>query len=150
MILDRLENLRCYAALFPYLDKVADFISAHDLASLPVGRVEIDGSDCYANVDIAHGKTREEAVMETHDRMIDVQLVIGNHEEIGWSHRSQLSKAHYNAERDFTLYPGQMPSQYVTLHEGEFAIFTPTDAHAPCISHREEYRKVIFKMRVIP
>ena len=63
MILDKIENLRLYAGVNPYINKVADFLDSHDLYEMPAGRVYIDGDGCFANFDTAHGKTADDAVI---------------------------------------------------------------------------------------
>lgn len=72
MILDSIENLHKYAALNPYIEKIVAFINDNDIFDMPVGRVEIDASNCFANFDIAHGKTKHEAILEAHNEMVDI------------------------------------------------------------------------------
>ena len=148
MILDKTENLHLYAGVSPYIYNVVEFIASHDLLTMPTGRVEICGDDLFANFDTAHGKPQEEAVMESHNRMADIQLILDNEETVGWAPRKDLPSTLYDEERDISFYPGCAPQEYVKLRPGTFLLFLPDDAHAPCISERESYRKVIFKMRV--
>lgn len=147
MILDSIENLHKYAALNPYIDKIVAFINDNDIFDMPTGRVEIDGINCFANFDTAHGKTKNQALLESHNGMVDIQLVCHDSELIGWSQRSSLPNAEYNAEKDITFYGRAKPEQYINLKHGQFLMFFPGDAHAPCISERESYRKIIFKLR---
>lgn len=147
MILDKIENLRLYAGVNPYINKVADFLDSHDLYEIPAGRVYIDGDGCFANFDTAHGKTADDAVIETHNRMIDIQIVLDNEEQIGYTPRTALPPADYDEKHDISFYPTAEKRDYMTLRKNEFLMFLPTDGHAPCITEKKEYRKVIFKLK---
>ena len=59
MILDKIENLRLYAGVNPYINKVADFLDSHDLYEMPAGRVYIDGDGCFANFDSRRRRHRD-------------------------------------------------------------------------------------------
>ena len=90
-------------------------------------------------------KTKEEAVLETHRKMIDIQIPLSCTEVMGYTPREDLDEQPYNAEKDITFYEG-MAQQYVAVKPGMFAIFFPQDGHAPCISE-EPVRKAIFKIK---
>ena len=81
MIIDKIENLKNYVSLNPYFAKVVEFLEKTDLNSLENGKHEIDGKDCFVNIMDTKGKTKEEAVMETHVRMLDIQIPL-NEDEI--------------------------------------------------------------------
>ena len=146
MILDTLNNLKKYVALNPRFQKVVDFMAATDMETQPLGKVVIDGENLFANFCIAQGKTPEQAKLETHDVMIDIQVPFSCAETMGYTPRTALPEQPYNSEKDITFYPGKA-EQYVTVHPGEFAIFFPQDGHAPCISSENEIKKVIFKVK---
>ena len=148
MILDKIENLHLYAGVNKFIGNVVEFINTHDLREIPQGRVEICGGDCFANFCVAHGRTKEEAVMESHNKMIDIQIVLESEEALGFAPRCELPETQYNEEGDCSLYPGQQCRDYFKLRQGEFHLFLPGDAHAPLITPTESYRKVIFKLRV--
>lgn len=146
MILDTLENFGKYANLNPLFPKVVEYLQQTDLMAQEPGRVNIDGNKLFVNHNVAKGKTVDEAKMETHDSMIDIQIPLSCPEVMGYMPRQYLSEAPYNAAKDITFYPDR-PEQYITVHPGEFVIFFPQDGHAPCISPVPEYKKVIFKVK---
>jgi len=146
MILDTLENLKNYASLNPLIGKVADFIAENDLSKIPVGKLLIEGEDLFGNFSLAKGKTKEEAKIETHNRMIDIQVPISGDESMGYTPRKNLVPQPYDEQKDLTLYEG-LAEQYVTVHRGEFVIFFPQDGHAPCVTEAETLQKVIFKLK---
>lgn len=148
MIFDSIHNLSKYEAMNPHIVKVVDFLAKLDYNNLPKGKVTIDGEDVYVNFIEARGKTRSEAILETHNKMIDIQIVFDDIEEIGWTSRMNLPEVEYHDNDDYSLYIGPEPQQYIQLSPGNFVLFFPEDAHAPCISDVNSYKKAIFKLKV--
>ena len=105
MIIDKVENLKNYAQVNPLFPKVVEFIQQHDLNELEPGKYEIEGKDLFVNIQMAKGKTPAEAVIETHNRMIDIQIPLSDAETFGYTQRDQLPDAEYNAEKDITKIP---------------------------------------------
>lgn len=145
MVIDTLENLGKYVSLNPLFKDVVDFIKSNDLDSLATGKHEIKGEDLFVNIQIAKGKTKDAAVLETHKKMIDIQIPLSAEETYGYTPLCDLPETEYNAEKDITKYAG-LADTYVTCKPGEFAIFFPQDGHAPCISDKSEIKKAIFKV----
>lgn len=145
MIVDTIENLGKYTALNPLFGKVADYIAQHDLLSMEAGKYEIDGKDLFLNRNLSRGKTKEEARIESHDRMIDIQIPLNVPEAMGYTPRKELPECEYNDVKDITFYPG-LAKEYVTIYPGQFVIFFPQDGHAPCVSDKE-IEKAIFKVK---
>ena len=50
MICDTLQHLGRYRGLHPNLDTAIDYLLAHDLAALPLGRTEVDGDKVFINL----------------------------------------------------------------------------------------------------
>ena len=146
MILDTLENFGKYVSLNPLFPKVLEYLQNTDLMAQEPGCVNIDGNKLFVNHNVAKGKTVDQARMETHNAMIDIQIPLSCPEVIGYIPRQYLSRAEYDATKDITFYLDR-PEQYITVHPGEFVIFFPEDGNAPCISPVPEYKKVIFKVK---
>lgn len=147
MIVDTLENLEKYVSLNPYFKVVVDFLKSNDLSKLQQGKHFIDGKDLFVNITTAKGKTKEDAVMESHKNMIDIQIPLNVSETYGYTPLNDLPDMEYNAEIDCTKYPGVTAQSYVTCTNKMFAIFFPQDGHAPCISSEPEILKAIFKVK---
>ena len=147
MVIDRLENLEKYASLNPLFPKVVEFLKNTDLASHEAGKVFIQDKDLFANFTTAKGKKADEATLETHIEMIDIQIPISAAETFGYTPREALPKAEYNAEKDITKIPNLAAESYVTAQQGSFCIFFPQDGHAPCIAGVPEIKKAIFKVK---
>ena len=147
MIIDKIENLKKYASVNPLFPKVVEFLEQNDLNSLETGKHEIVGKDLFVNIQMAKGRTPAEATIETHDKMIDIQIPITAAETFGYTQRDALPAAEYNAEKDITKIPGVAADSYVTCQPGMMAIFFPEDGHAPCIAGVPELKKAIFKVK---
>lgn len=147
MVIDTLDHLGDYASLNPLFSKVVDFLSQHDLNTMEEGKYPIEGDDLFLNLTSAKGKAPDEAVMETHRKMIDIQIPLSSGETYGYTPLCDLPEAEYNAEKDISKMPGVMGQSYVNCQPGMFAIFFPQDGHAPCISTEPSIRKAIFKVK---
>ncbi len=147
MIIDTIENLEQYAALNPLFPKVVEYLKANDLSKMADGKYEIVGKDLFVNITTSKSKTPDEAVLETHNKMIDIQIPITAAETYGYTQREDLPDVAYNEEKDITKYPGLAADSYVTCQLGMMAIFFPQDGHAPCIANVPEFRKAIFKIK---
>ena len=147
MIIDRLENLSNYVSLNPLFADVVAFLKGHDLKTMEIGKYPIKDKDLFLNLTIAKGRGKEAAVLETHIKMIDIQIPLSCEETFGYTPLSDLPKLEYNAEKDVTLYGDLSAQTYLTLKPGQMAIFFPEDGHAPCISDNPEIKKAIFKIK---
>lgn len=145
MIIDTLDNLKNYESLNPLFKDVVEFLNTNDINSLDEGKHLIKGADLFVNIQVANGKTKEEAKLETHRKMIDIQIPLSGPETYGYTPLCALPDVEYNAEKDITKYEG-LADTYVTCKPGEFAIFFPQDGHAPCVSDEAEIKKAIFKI----
>jgi len=147
MIIDTLQNLEKYVSVNPLFALVADFLKENDLNTLEPGKHAIKGDDVFVNIQVAKGKKPEEAVMETHRVMTDIQIPISAEETYGYIPACLLPDVEYNEQKDITKFPGVKAQSYVTCQKGMFAIFFPQDGHAPCISEEAEIKKAIFKVK---
>jgi len=104
MIIDRLEKLSMYVVLNPLFADVIDFLRCHDLQTLEVGKYPIRDNKVFLNLQMAKGRSQDEAVLETHIEMIDIQIPISAEETFGYTPLSDLPNYEYNAEKDITKY----------------------------------------------
>ena len=147
MIIDKLENLKNYASVNPLFPKVVEFLQQNDLNALEAGKHEIVGKDLFVNIQLAKGRTPAEAIIETHNKMIDIQIPLSDAETFGYTQRDALPEAEYNVEKDITKIPDLAADSYITCQPGMMAIFFPQDGHAPCIAGVPAIKKAIFKVK---
>ena len=147
MVVDTLDKLSFYESLNPLFKEIVDFLKTNDLNKLEEGKHLIKGADLFVNIQNAKGKSKETAKLETHRRMLDIQIPLSTSETFGYTPLCNLPEAEYNEEKDVTKYEG-MAETYFTCKPGEMAIFWPQDGHAPCICDDAEIKKAIFKVMV--
>lgn len=146
MILDLLSNAERYAGAHPRLAAGFEFLRKTDLAALPLGRLELDGTNLYALVGEDPGRGEEAAKLEVHRKYLDIQCTVNGVERIGWAPRPQAPDELYNPEKDIAFLPGQ-PELWFEVPAGAFAVFFPADAHAP-LAGTGRPRKVVVKVRL--
>ena len=146
MVIDTIDKLSFYVGLNPLFQDIVDFLKTNDLNKLEEGKHFIKEKDLFVNIQVAKGKTKEEAKLETHRRMIDIQIPLSGEETFGFTPLCNLPELEYNEEKDIIKYDGPADT-YVTCKPGEMAIFFPQDGHAPCISNEPSIRKAIFKVK---
>ena len=148
MILDSIENAETYFPLNPRLKTIFDWFAACNPRTLALGKHSILGDEVFVNVMELDLKPRYDALLEVHDKYIDIQVVAGGigREEFGWSERKACRKARggFDTERDIQLFTDQ-PQTFYTMREGQFTILMPEDAHAPMLGEGH-VRKLIFKV----
>lgn len=150
MILDVLENTRRYLALNKRFAKAIEFMVRPDLKELTVGKYEIDGERLYAMVSKDPGRKKEDALLETHEKYIDIQLVVAGTDDMGWKPRSWCKQptGEYDEKKDIQFFADE-PAAWLSAASGAFAMFFPEDAHMPLISSGQIH-KVVVKVAVAP
>ena len=148
MILDSLKNAGLYESIHPRFKKAFDFLRNTDLVTLPLGKIELDGSDLFVNVVEITGKTVDAARFETHNCYIDIQVPVTASETMGWiaGHKLKDITSPYDATKDITFF-GDKTSNLIQVQPLEFAVFFPEDGHQPGISD-DQHKKIIVKVLV--
>lgn len=147
MIIDIINNLCKYVGMNPLFADVVAFLDENDLNTLGAGKHFIKDKGLFVNIQEAKGRSQEEAVLETHVKMIDIQIPLDGEETFGYTPLCDLPPFEYNAEKDITKYGDIQAQTYVTVKPGQMAIFFPQDGHAPCITDKAGIRKAIFKVK---
>lgn len=148
MIVDNLNNTALYEHVHPLFKKAFDYLKSTDLSKLEVGKVELQGKDLFLSVSDSNMKIKENAKLEVHDKYIDIQIPLSKAEAFGWEPRAALKHAHdvFNTEKDIQFFTDNA-STLLTLAPGNFVIFFPEDAHAPCIGEGV-IRKIVVKVKL--
>ncbi len=136
MIIDSLNNATTYQSLHPGFKTAFDYLRARDLNSLETGIIEVAEG---MKIIVAEGEARSaEAAVKTfecHNKNIDIQLLIGGVETMGWKPRKDCSNIQgegYSEENDILFFEEEADT-FFTLHPMQFVIFYPEDVHAPMI-----------------
>jgi len=144
MILDILENARRYSTLNKGFSKAIEFLSRPDLKELHVGKYEIDGERVYAMVSKDFGRKKEDALLETHEKYIDIQLVLDGTDTMGWKPKSLCKKPSTSYDQDEDIqYFADEPDVWIATKSGSFVIFFRDDAHMPLIASGQLHKVVV-------
>ncbi len=148
MITDSLSCLGRYRGMHPALDLAIRWLEAHDLASLPNGRTEVEGQTVFINVMDADLRPAEGADFEVHHLYADLQIDLTGSEYWAWTTRAEPTGA-FDEKADCGFAAGPEQSSGL-LGEGRFALFLPGEYHKPsCISPvSRAVRKAVVKIRM--
>ncbi len=148
MILDSIKNAELYYSLNPRIKAAFDFLAQCNVKTIAPGRHDIMGDELFVNVMELDLKPRYEALLEVHDKYIDIQVIIGGatKEEFGWAERKDCKKAkgEFDTTKDVGFYTDE-PQTFYTMREGQFSLLMPEDAHAPMLG-TGHIKKMIFKI----
>ena len=132
MIADKLSNSTFYVKHFPFLKDAFDFVGKNKSTFVSMkGRFDINPL-MYAVVETSLPKPLSGQKLEAHRNYIDLQYIIEGHDIIGWKSLGDCKKlyADYDEVKDIVFYDDQSDFQ-IKLHENDFALFFPKDAHSP-------------------
>lgn len=146
MIHDSLKNSSSIEKLHPKFKQAFDYIKNTDFSTLEDGKIELDGDKLYISIASIKGKDKKEALIETHNNYIDIQLPLLGVEKIGWKAGCNLQEVAqpYNPEKDITFFVDR-PTAYTKIYPGEFVVYFPEDGHAPGIGEGL-IRKIVVKV----
>lgn len=148
MILDTLKNAGMYYCLGEKIEKGLKYLQETDLFALKEGRNDIEDG-LFGMVSSYDTKPLEEGFWEAHRKYVDIQYVFAGAERMGYANIDSLTTSKpYDESSDFHGLDGD--GDLVTVHEGEFALFTPQDAHMPglVVDSPKNVRKIILKVRI--
>lgn len=148
MIVSNLQNSQRIEKLHPLFGLLFDYVKTHDLLHAELGRIEIDGDNLFINNVFPECVEREKQVLELHRDYIDVHILLEGKETIGWKAIEDLTSEvkPYEKDGDCALY-SDVPTTFVDLLPGQFAIVYPEDPHAPVIG-QGKIRKLIAKVKL--
>jgi YhcH/YjgK/YiaL family protein len=149
MIYGSIKNLSAYVGISANIDKAIAWVASNDLMHLPAGKHTIDNDKVFLLMNTYETKAAEDCVSETHKKYIDIQLMLSGTELFGYAPlEDQQIVEGYNQEKDYTFYHAEM--NYLTLKEGYFAIFFPTDIHQPniAVDGSIAVKKAVIKVQV--
>ena len=133
MIVTDLVHLREQVVLTPNIEAAIAFLETSGQNEIAVGRVLIDGTSVYAEVQAYDSVVRDDEVFEGRRTYIDSQYVAAGEEIISWTSLANVTETKaYDQQHDYWL--GDAPKEKVTevrLSAGQLAVLYPIDAHAP-------------------
>lgn len=152
MIVTDLDSIERQAAMTPALRQALDFLLRPDLASLPDGRVDVDGDRVFALPQRYETMNALPPRFEYHRKYIDIQFIVSGEEIIGWAPAERMTVTDaYDRDKDIafgTVAAGAMTP--VLLRAGQMAILYPEDGHAPRLAAGKPsaVHKIVMKVLV--
>ncbi|MEQ3308601.1 YhcH/YjgK/YiaL family protein [Fusobacterium varium] len=151
MIFDTLENLKNYKGISVNFDRAIESIMAGDYLNASEGRHNIDGDNVYFNVQ-ENLMTREisETCFESHQKYIDIQLIIDGEEKFGYSARKVLKERNnYDSEKDYDHLDGEI-EVICKMTKDRFILFFPLEPHMPClkVGEKKRIKKAVYKIKI--
>jgi len=149
MIVDVLSSSVLYETLGPRFARAFQWLRSADPATLPDGKIVLDGDEVFVLVQRGLTKPLDQAKWEAHRNYADIQYVAAGAEAMWWSPLERTRPGDYLAEKDFvpletnTWTPLEVPA-------GTFAVFFPHDAHRPgiLIAGAPPVVKLVVKVKV--
>ena len=134
----------------PTIQKALAWLQTTDLASLPTGRLPIDGDSMYAMVSEYMTEPKEKRRAEAHHKYVDVQYIAAGEEKIGVAPLVAGYEVVEDklAEKDAIFYAGLQDEVELGLKAGMFAVLFPWEVHRPNCAAGEpaKVRKVVMKI----
>lgn len=151
MLVSALSHINDNDYLSTRMQAAYAFLRTADLANLPLGRIDIDGDNVFANVQEYVSVPASQKQMEAHRRYYDVQYVVSGEElmEVA-SLETLVAVDSFDEEADFGLYETPETPSVIVLRAGDLAVVAPEDAHKPGCALGEPLpmRKIVVKVRV--
>lgn len=151
MIIDKLENW----PLYPFgsaWQKAFEFLATLTPESAEK-RYTIQGDDIFAMVMSYQTQTPETAILESHQKYVDIQVVLVGGEGFECAPIETLEiETPYDAKRDVVFYERSSPRPVkVNIFPGTFIMLAPEDAHMPTLmtnDQPEQIKKVVIKIKL--
>ena len=147
MICDTLDQLHLYKGFHKNLDTAIEFLAAHPLDTLPLGRTEVDGDEVFINVMDADLKPHTGSHAEYHRFYADLQIDLTGGEGWGYTNLPGEEAGEFTGDIGFRTSPDAVSG---TLGEGRFVLFFPGELHKPGVARPgcAHVRKVVIKIRM--
>lgn len=147
LIIDSLGNMGQYIAFIPHL---AEGLTCLQLHSQETSAATYPFEGGYLMLQTGTTRALEDGSFETHQKYLDVQVLLDGLETVAWADVSELEEAApYDSEKDKALFNGR--GSAVEIRPGMCYICAPQDAHKAC-RHTEapaNYRKAVLKLEIV-
>ena len=146
MIIDKLDNACTYYGLGYYIRRALE-IAKTLTADCENGKVFVDGQRLYYTVMEPEVRDDKDGLFESHEKYIDVQVILRGTDVVGYEHTSNLTVCEDRLESaDCLLYEGS--ASLISVPAGSFYIAYPQDAHKPNIvsCDKTPLKKAVFKV----
>ncbi len=151
MIIDKLENWPLYP-FGPAWQKAFEFLATLTPES-EEKKYTIQGDDIFAMVMAYETQAPETAILESHQKYVDIQAVLVGGERFECAPIEGLEiETPYDAKKDVVFYEPSSPRPMkVNIFPGTFIMLYPQDAHMPTLMTKDQpelIKKVVIKIKL--
>lgn len=149
MICENINSTKDYSSVNKNFIKAFEFLKNNDLKKLDVGKYEIQGEEIFALVQEYITQNEEDKDWESHEKYIDIQLIVEGQEIMGYVPIEALEvKEDLRLENDLIFYNETLKGSNIKCTNGDYAIFFPEDAHKPgcALGECSKVKKVLIKL----
>jgi len=149
MIFDSICNGQRYYSLLPGIQDVFSYVENHLKNPAADGRYDVS-DNVYVMVKRYETEPAQNLRYETHQKWVDVQVMIKGTEYMGWKNVDPAQwNDPYDEETDASFHPS-MTGDDLKVDAGMFVIFFPEDAHKPgcCADAPQAVEKLVFKVKL--
>lgn len=149
MICGNIKITKDYSSINENFVKAFEFLKNNNLKELHLGKHEIEGEKIFALVQEYTTQKEEEKKWESHERYIDIQLMVEGQEVMGYVPISDLFiQEDLRPEQDMIFYEETLKGSNIKFGKDDYAIFFPEDGHKPGCSLDESscVRKIVVKL----
>ena len=150
MIIDHIKHISFYEPMANGITGAWNVIQSmlQEKGELPDGRYELKRG--FFKVQRGETKPLSEGTFESHQKYIDVQILLDGQEEMAWMELDDLTEAiPYDKEKDAAKWEGER-THHMLITRDMFYIAYPHDGHK-AVSHVDEkntFTKIILKLPV--
>lgn len=145
MIIDKFENILIYENMVKNLREAVNVLKSID--KFEVGRYEYDWGFFMVQEGVTKGLN--EGKFETHEKYVDVQILLEGSEVLAWADSKELFEAEpYNDVKDATYYQKGSVENRMKITPNMFYICFAHDGHKAVrhIDFPTRYKKIVLKL----
>jgi YhcH/YjgK/YiaL family protein len=149
MICGNIKITKDYSSTNRNFVKAFEFLKSNNLKELTLGKHKIEGEKIFALVQEYTTQKEEEKKWESHEKYIDIQLIVEGEEIMGYAPISCLKlEEDLRAEKDLIFYEETTKGSNIKFSNDEYAIFFPEDGHRPgcALGEGSKVRKIVVKV----
>lgn len=133
--------------------KVLEFLRNIDFEKLENKRYDILDNKLFLIMNAYQTRDISEKKAEQHKKYIDVQYIVSGVENIGFGfeNKDNVVISDYDEAKDGKFFKTVQDETFITLKQGMFAIFFPSDIHRPELdvnNEKQNVRKCVVKIDV--
>lgn len=149
MICGNIKITKDYSSINKNFAKAFEFLKNNNLKELSIGKHEIEGEKIFALVQEYTTQNEEEKKCESHEKYIDIQLIVEGQEVMGYVPVSCLNvEEDLRPEQDMIFYKETSKVSNIKFSNDDYAIFFPEDGHRPgcALGECSKVRKIVVKV----